>query len=130
MKKLIFVIAAGVLATALVIAGCGGDQTQMENNAQTQAESATQQAGDMAKTAEATAETAVKPYPLDYCIVSGEKLGEMGEPVVKTYGGQEVKFCCNMCVPKFEANPAAFLAKLDSAAAGVDMSGSMDHDHM
>ena len=47
------------------------------------------------------------------CPVSGEDLGgEMGEPVVVTYKGRTVKLCCNMCKPKFEKEPAKYLAKL------------------
>jgi len=54
----------------------------------------------------------VKPYNLSTCIVSGEKLGEMGDPVVTVYQGQEIKFCCKSCVPKFEKNPEKYLEKL------------------
>lgn len=53
-----------------------------------------------------------KTYPLEVCLVSGEKLGSMGEPHVITYEGQQVKFCCEHCVPKFEKEPAKYLAKL------------------
>lgn len=56
-------------------------------------------------------------YPLDVCVVSGEKLGSMGEPHVITHDGVEVRFCCEHCVPKFEANPAAFVAKVKEAKA-------------
>jgi hypothetical protein len=54
----------------------------------------------------------VKPYPLLTCIVSGEKLGGMGKPVVFTHEGQEIKLCCKSCKPKFEKEPAKYLAKL------------------
>lgn len=54
----------------------------------------------------------VKPYPLDVCIVSGNRLGSMGDPVTKVHDGQEVKFCCAPCVDEFDANPAEFLEKL------------------
>lgn len=64
---------------------------------------------------------AVKPYPLQTCIVSGEKLGEMGEPVVFVKDGQEIKLCCKNCQPKFDAEPAKYLTKL-SEAAGTDHS--------
>lgn len=55
---------------------------------------------------------ATKPYPLDVCIVSGEKLGSMGDPIVLVHQGQEVKLCCKSCKPDFEKEPAKFLAKL------------------
>lgn len=54
----------------------------------------------------------VKPYPLDTCLVSDEKLGTMGKPVVLTHEGQEVKLCCKACKPKFEKDPATYLKKL------------------
>jgi len=58
-------------------------------------------------------EAKATPYPLDTCIVSGEKLGEMGEPVVKVIDGREVKFCCNGCIKKFNKDPAKFFATID-----------------
>ena len=53
-----------------------------------------------------------KPYPLDVCIVSGNKLGSMGTPITKVYQGQQIKFCCAPCVEDFDANPAKFMTKL------------------
>jgi hypothetical protein len=53
-----------------------------------------------------------KPYPLDTCIVSGNKLGTMGKVVVRSHEGQEIKFCCKPCVKKFDANPAKYLSRL------------------
>lgn len=57
-----------------------------------------------------------KAYPLDKCIVSDEKLGSMGDPIVLTHEGQEIKFCCESCQPKFEKDPAKYLTKLTPAA--------------
>ena len=55
-------------------------------------------------------------YPIDTCIVSGEKLGgSMGDPVIFDYKGREIRFCCPACKPKFEANPDEYLKKLDVA---------------
>lgn len=56
-----------------------------------------------------------KPYPLEKCIVSGEKLGEMGKPVVMVYQGQEIKFCCRDCVKKFHKEPAKYLKLIEEA---------------
>jgi len=59
-----------------------------------------------------------KPYPLDTCAVSGEKLGgSMGEPYVFVYEGQEVKLCCKSCLKDFNKEPAKFVKKIDEAAA-------------
>jgi len=52
------------------------------------------------------------PYPLTTCVVSGEKLGSMGEPFLHEHEGTTVKFCCESCLPEFEKDPAKFLAKL------------------
>ncbi len=57
-------------------------------------------------------DTKARPYPLEKCIVSGEKLGEMGKPVTLTYKGQEMKFCCKDCVKDFKKDPEKFLKKL------------------
>lgn len=58
------------------------------------------------------AKSAAKPYPLDVCLVAGEKLGSMGKPHVIVHEGQEIKFCCSGCEPDFKKEPAKFLAKL------------------
>lgn len=55
-------------------------------------------------------------YPLDTCIVSGEKLGEMGPPFVLNYKGTEVRLCCDRCQAKFEKNPEKYLARLAEAS--------------
>ena len=61
----------------------------------------------------ATDAEAVTPYPLDVCIVSGEELGSMGDPIVIVHEGQEIKFCCDACPPRFEEDPAKYLNKLE-----------------
>lgn len=57
-----------------------------------------------------------KPYPLTTCLVSDEKLGEMGKPVLINHQGQEVGFCCKSCIGNFEKDPAKYLAKLPVTA--------------
>lgn len=61
-------------------------------------------------------------YPLDTCVVSGEKLGEMGDPydyVYKEAGKPDrlVRLCCEHCVKKFKKDPAKYLKTIDEAAA-------------
>ena len=53
------------------------------------------------------------PYTLETCPVSGAKLDSKGDPVVLVQDGRKVKFCCAGCKPKFEADPASFIAKID-----------------
>lgn len=68
---------------------------------------------DTVKAAQAVKEA--QAYPLDYCIVTAEKLGSMGDPVVKVYDGREVRFCCKGCVKTFEKDQTKWTKKLDDA---------------
>ncbi len=54
----------------------------------------------------------VKPYPLKTCVVSGETLGEMGNPYVFVFHGQELKLCCKGCLKTFSKEPEKYLAKM------------------
>ena len=56
---------------------------------------------------------AVEEYPLDHCIVSGMKLGSMGEPYVHEHEGRTIVLCCAGCVSAFESDADAMLQKLD-----------------
>lgn len=58
-------------------------------------------------------DTLANVYPLDTCPISGEKLGSMGEPVVKKYDEREVRFCCASCVEDFESDKVAQWKKVD-----------------
>jgi len=57
------------------------------------------------------------PYPLKTCLVSGEKVGEMGPPPVLVYKGQEIKFCCPDCVKDFKKDPDKYMKKLQDEQA-------------
>lgn len=56
-----------------------------------------------------------KPYTLDKCLVSDEKLGEMGEPYKLVYKGQEFKLCCKNCKKDFDKSPDKYVKKLVEA---------------
>ncbi len=72
-------------------------------------------AGPLAGFAADGKKTDLKPYKLDKCIVSDEKLGEMGKPYVMEYKGQEIKLCCKDCKAKFDKNPEKFIKKMNEA---------------
>jgi YHS domain-containing protein len=57
----------------------------------------------------------VKPYTLETCPVSDEKLGEMGKPYEFEYKGREIKLCCKSCKKDFDKDPAKFVKKIDAA---------------
>lgn len=61
---------------------------------------------------------AAKPYPLDTCLVSDEKLGADPKMAtfVFTHEGQEIKLCCKSCQKDFNKAPAKYLKKLEGAA--------------
>ncbi len=69
----------------------------------------------LAADAKADAKPNPKPDNLATCPVSGDKLGEMGEPFVFEYQGQEVKLCCKDCKAKFVKDPAKYIAKIRGA---------------
>jgi len=85
------------------------------------------------ETAPAKVTTAQTGYSLNICVVSGEKLGEMGAPVDYIYKEEGkpdrlVRLCCKMCVPKFKKDPAKYLKLIDDAANEKAMGEK--HDHM
>ena len=52
-------------------------------------------------------------YTLEICPVSGKKLGSMGDPIVKKYDDREVRFCCEGCIDKFEADKHKYWKQID-----------------
>lgn len=53
------------------------------------------------------------PYTLKTCPVSGEKIGSMGDSPVILHEGREIRFCCEGCVKKYEANAEAMNQEID-----------------
>lgn len=68
-----------------------------------------------ARAAESAKPVEGDPYLLDYCVVSGQKLGSMGEPVVYDHEVREVRFCCDGCLPKFKESPTTYTKRMDEA---------------
>ena len=73
-----------------------------------------------AKDVDAAIVRAQKPsYPLETCVVSGEKLGEMGAPVEHVVEGRLVRLCCAGCAKDVAKAPAAAFAKIDTAVVAA-----------
>ncbi len=90
-----------LLASILSIAGCGGGEKSKA-----------------AKPVDPAMASLIAAYPLDTCVVSGEKLGgDHGEPHDVIHEGRLVRFCCSPCVKEFNKEPAKFLAMIDEAKA-------------
>ena len=64
-----------------------------------------------------------KPYPLKTCIVTDEKLGEMGDAYVFVQDGREIKLCCKSCLKDFKKDPAKYIKKLQEAEAKAKKKG-------
>jgi hypothetical protein len=65
----------------------------------------------------AKANEKITPYTLKTCVVSGDKLGEMGKPFVFTNDTREIKLCCKSCLKDFKKEPAKFVKKIEEAEA-------------
>ncbi|MCZ6834828.1 MAG: hypothetical protein O7G85_03555 [Planctomycetota bacterium] len=61
------------------------------------------------------------PYPLNFCAVSGEELGSMGDPIVLAHEGREIKLCCKGCVNGFKKDADKYIAKIDEAIVEQQM---------
>ncbi len=59
----------------------------------------------------------LKPYPLKTCVVSGEKLGGMGDAFVYEYKGREIRFCCKGCLKDFNKDPKKYIKMIEDAEA-------------
>ena len=54
------------------------------------------------------------PYTLSVCSVSEQALGSMGDAILFNYEGRDIRFCCAGCPPKFKADPAMYISKIDA----------------
>jgi len=62
-------------------------------------------------------------YPLDTCMVTGQKLGSMGDPVEYVYKNRLIRFCCAGCIDAFKKDPAKYVATLDKAVVEKQKAG-------
>jgi hypothetical protein len=100
MKKWYWILAMMMLSSALVQAGTPEEDKKL-------------------------IEVLKKDYPLETCVVSTDKLGEMGTPIdylhaEKVEGKEQirlVRLCCKGCVKSFKKAPAKYLKEIDAATA-------------
>lgn len=56
-------------------------------------------------------------YPLETCVISGDKLdGGHEKPIDRVVGGRLVRLCCKDCIKDLEKDPLTSLQKIDEAA--------------
>ncbi len=63
---------------------------------------------------EAVIKAQLKDYPADHCVMSGNKLGTMGEPVNYIFANRLIRFCCTDCIKSFRKDPLKYTAMLDA----------------
>lgn len=76
----------------------------------------------IAKLNEAVIAKQIESYPLETCVISGEPLDTMGEPIQVVVANRLVQFCCGGCEAKMWEDPAGTLNKISSG--GGDGEGS------
>jgi YHS domain-containing protein len=69
--------------------------------------------GNINKIKAAVIEKQSSSYPSENCVVSGNKLGGMGEPVDYVLGSRLVRLCCKGCINELQKNPLKYLGMLD-----------------
>ena len=82
---------------------CGGCKGKLESDT----------ASVISKADAAITEKEKPAYPLDTCIMSGEKLGDKAVDAV--INNRYVKFCCADCIDSFKKDVAGNMKKLDAA---------------
>lgn len=117
--KSLTALVCSIILTSFVLAHAADSSTKNDNSP----------AGSLIKAdaAGVSAEWLTKAkaeYPLDACMVSGDKLegGDMGPPLDYVYWqeGQPdrlIRFCCPHCLRDFKKDAAKFLKQLDDAFA-------------
>ncbi len=106
----------GILTVAAILA-CGATACSKAENKPAPPPSPEKPAVTAPAAPAPTAAAAADAYPIDTCVITGEKLGSMGDVVKFDYKGREIRFCCQGCIAKFLADPDKYLKILDDAAA-------------
>ncbi|MBI5060542.1 hypothetical protein HZB60_12275 [candidate division KSB1 bacterium] len=77
-------------------------------------------AGDTPHGSASRRSAATSTYPIDYCIVCDQKLGDAADPVTNSYDGREVRFCGAVCARSFEQDWATHMQQLDAAIVAAE----------
>lgn len=114
-----------LIFTVMVVVGCGNNNTEQNQKEHNHNEHKHNENKKTAKDAEEN-----NSYPLDFCIVSNEKLGSMGDPVAFKHGDKEIKVCCKACIKTFNKKPEEFMKKIQEAKKSGKAPAKKDgHDH-
>jgi len=66
------------------------------------------------------------------CPVSGDKIGDMGEPVKYEYKGKVYNLCCKMCLVDFKKDPQKFsqIAEEEVKSQAAPEKSEAGHHHV
>jgi len=95
--------------------------TKDKKDAFVKASLAGQEAGTKKAADKKVVATPSEPYTLATCPVSGKKLGSMGDPIVLTADGSEVKLCCKGCIKKFKADTDKYMKVVNKGIAAQQL---------
>ena len=114
--------ARAMLAIALgaglaVATGCSREESHKGHDHGTSSSPAANTPAAPAPDDAAVVKAQLPTYPLETCVVSGDKLGGMGSPVDYVHEGRLIRFCCSGCIATFKKDPAKYLKLIDEAAA-------------
>lgn len=104
--------------TVAWLAGCGQSGTEVAHDHEGHNHDHETNGGEEVVAALGDVELAAQKaaYPVKTCLVGGEELGSMGDPVEYVHEGRLVQFCCESCIDDFKKEPSKYLAMLDEAA--------------
>lgn len=115
-RMTVFLSSLAVVALAVGLAGCAGEQAPQTPPAADQPQATSGGAQGQGSIEEALAQLSPADRALaekqKVCPVSGEPLGSMGKPFKVTVKGQDVFLCCQGCEAEIKAEPDKYLAKL------------------
>ena len=97
------ILSLGLAGVLLATLSCGsGDSETTESDAKPE-------------TTPTASAAEIAAYPLTTCVVSGEELGSMGDPIDFMHDGKLIRLCCKGCIPDVKEDPDKFLAMLADA---------------
>ncbi len=108
MKSIVLMLALALTSGALIV-GCEAEDTTAPTLPMPPTLPDTEMS-DPAATAPTTQASAAMTASSQYCAVMGEN--KVDPTVTVAHAGKTVGFCCEDCIPKFQMEPAKYLASL------------------
>lgn len=108
MKWIVMMLAVALVSGAMI--GCEAEVEPVTAPTTVPADDEMDLTDDPATTVPATQASAAMTASNEYCAVMGEH--KVDPEVTVAHAGKTIGFCCEDCIPKFQKEPAKFLASL------------------